>query len=264
MKPRKRRFFRRRSPKPKEIYLLPTMFTLLNMLFGFSAIVAATHGRYFQAAGYLGLAIVADGLDGRFARMMGATSAMGRELDSLADMVSFGVAPVILVWYWAFASEPQTLNRMGWLVGFVFMAATAIRLARFNVDTTSRNYFIGMPTPAAAALIASTIYYYPKPLGRSPAQVAILIALLGLAALMVSQIRFGSLKALDLRSPRSHAYIFPITLFLVLIFYKPPLALLLFAYIYLAINLLAYVRRTLRPEREPAPEERPAASGTTP
>jgi CDP-diacylglycerol--serine O-phosphatidyltransferase len=264
VKLRRRRFFRRRPPRQKEIYLLPTTFTLLNMFFGFSAIVAATHGRYFQAAGYLGLAIVADGLDGRFARMMGATSPMGKELDSLADMVSFGVAPVILVWHWAFASEPQTLSRMGWLVGFIFMAATAIRLARFNVDTVSRNHFVGMPTPATAAVIASTIYYYPKPLGRSPAQVAILIALLGLAALMVSQIRFASLKALDLRSPRSHAYIFPITLFLVLIFYKPPLALLLFAYIYLAINLFAHVRRAPGAKRKAAPEKRPAASGATP
>jgi CDP-diacylglycerol--serine O-phosphatidyltransferase len=131
------------------------------------------------------------------------------------------------------------------------------------VDTVPRNHFIGMPTPAAAAVIATTIYYYPKPLGRSLVQVVILIALLGLAALMVSQIRFASLKALDLRSPRSHAYIFPITLFLVLIFYKPPLALLLFAYIYLAINLFAHVRRTLGAKRKAASEKRPAASGAT-
>lgn len=234
------------------------------MLFGFSAIVAATHGRYFQAAGYLSLAIVADGLDGRFARMMGAASPMGRELDSLADMVSFGVAPVILVWRWAFAAEPHTLGRLGWLVGFIFMAAAAIRLARFNVDTVARNYFVGMPAPAAAAVIASTIYYYPNPLGRSLVQVAVLIALLGLAALMVSQIRFASLKALDLRSPRSHAYIFPITLFLVFIFYKPPLALVFCAYAYFAGNLFAHVRRMLGAKRKAAPEEHPAASGATP
>jgi phosphatidylserine synthase len=121
-----------------------------------------------------------------------------------------------------------------------------------------------MPAPAAAGIVATTIYYYPKPLGRSLVQVTVLIALLGLAAMMVSQIRFASLKALDLRSPRSHAYIFPITLFLVLIFYKPPLALLLFAYFYLAGSLFSHVRRALGAKRKAAPEKRPAASGAAP
>src|SRR5687768_11698728 len=130
------------------VYLLPSMFTLGNLFCGYACIVYAMRGEFAYAAPFIGFAMVLDMLDGRIARMTGTASDFGIELDSLADVVSFGMAPAILSFSWGL----QPLGRLGWAVGFLFVAAAALRLARFNIQAGSQDkrYFVGMPSPAAA------------------------------------------------------------------------------------------------------------------
>ena len=136
------------------VYLLPSMFTLGNMFCGYACIVYAMRGEFATAAPFVGFAMVLDMLDGRIARMTGTTSAFGLEFDSLADVVSFGVAPAILSFQWGL----QPLGRIGWAAGCLFVAAAAVRLARFNIQSGSQDkrYFVGMPSPAAACIPAAT------------------------------------------------------------------------------------------------------------
>lgn len=145
--PRKRR---------KGIYILPNLFTLAALFGGFYAIVMAMNGRFDQAAVGIFAAMVLDSLDGRVARMTNTQSAFGEQMDSLSDMVSFGAAPALIAYIWALTS----LGRWGWIGAFVYCACVALRLARFNVNTAvvDKRFFQGLPSPAAAALVAGFIW----------------------------------------------------------------------------------------------------------
>ena len=145
--PRKRR---------KGIYILPNLFTLAALFGGFYAIVMAMNGRFDQAAIGVFCAMVLDSLDGRIARMTNTQSAFGEQMDSLSDMVSFGAAPALIAYIWALTS----LGRWGWIGAFVYCACAALRLARFNVNTAvvDKRFFQGLPSPAAAALVAGFIW----------------------------------------------------------------------------------------------------------
>src|SRR6202163_3114533 len=159
------RFLRRAAERPSRrfrrgVYLLPSLLTLGNMFCGYACIVYAMRGEYQTAAPFIGFAIVLDILDGRIARMTGTTSAFGVEFDSLADVISFGIAPAILSFAWGL----QPLGRLGWAAGFLFVSAAAMRLARFNIQSGTggdKRYFVGMPSPAAAAVPAATVFAYP-------------------------------------------------------------------------------------------------------
>ena len=157
-------FRRRARPRPprqlrRGVYLLPSMFTVGNMFCGYACVVYAMRGEYATAAPFLGLAVVLDMLDGPIARLTGASSPFGLEFDSLADVVSFGLAPAILVFSWGL--EP--LGRLGWAAGFIYVTAAAMRLARFNIQSAGadKRFFVGMPTPAAAGVLVSTVFAYP-------------------------------------------------------------------------------------------------------
>src|SRR5437667_1123529 len=156
------RFLRRAADQPRPrfrrgVYLLPSLLTLGNMFCGYACIVYAMQGQYETAAPFSGFAIVLDILDGRIARLTGTASDFGVEFDSLADVISFGIAPAILSFAWGLSP----LGRLGWAAGFMFVTAAAMRLARFNIQSaagTDKRYFVGLPSPAAAAVPAATVY----------------------------------------------------------------------------------------------------------
>jgi CDP-diacylglycerol---serine O-phosphatidyltransferase len=213
----------------KGIYIVPSAFTILNIMCGFYAIINAVQAvqlgltpkaleLFDHAAIAVGLAVIFDGLDGRIARMTKTTSDFGVELDSIADVVTFGVAPAVLAYTWGYGGV-QGIDRYGWGVSFFFMICGALRLARFNVMARSPKFdkpgtspkldkksFVGLPIPPAAAVLASIIHFAPQPLSgyegttRYTFGWALLIGMALLGTLMVSTIRYTSFKNLGAKS----------------------------------------------------------------
>jgi CDP-diacylglycerol--serine O-phosphatidyltransferase len=214
------------------VYLLPSMLTLGNMFCGYACVVYAMRGDYERAAMYIGFAFVLDMLDGRVARMTGTSSAFGVEFDSLADVVSFGIAPAILAFAWGLSP----FQRLGWAAGFIYVSATAIRLARFNVQSTQnpdKRYFVGMPSPAAAAVPAATVFAYPYGLQEWYGLLALPMVLVP-AFLMVSTIKYRSFKTLELGDRRSYRNLLVLVLIIAAIVSHPQFTLAAMAYTYLA------------------------------
>jgi CDP-diacylglycerol--serine O-phosphatidyltransferase len=190
------------------IYILPSALTVANLLCGYYAVLATLDGRFADfdnAAIAIGIAYAFDAMDGRIARSMGTESAFGREFDSLADVVSFGIAPAVLAYAWgvralaaANSSDSLHLTQLGWLMGFFFVACCAWRLARFNIQGMApggNRYFVGMPTPAAAGMIASTVHLREGlPISDVRWSILWLALLVGLGVLMSSSMRFYSFK----------------------------------------------------------------------
>jgi CDP-diacylglycerol--serine O-phosphatidyltransferase len=213
------------------VYLLPSMFTMGSMFCGYACIVYSMRGEFVTAAPFIGFAIIVDMLDGRIARMTKTTSAFGVEFDSLADIISFGVAPAIMVFAWGL----QPLGRLGWAAGFLFVAAAAVRLARFNIQAGSQDkrYFVGMPSPAAAAVPAATVFAYPWGMQSYAEALPALAIVIVPAILMVSTIRFRSFKNIDLAARRKYPVLLLVALGLAAIASHPELMLVVMAYTYL-------------------------------
>ncbi len=208
-----------------------------NMFCGYACVVYAMRGEYETSAPFIGIAIVLDMLDGRIARMTGTTSAFGVEFDSLADVISFGVAPAILSFAWGLSP----LGRLGWAAGFLFVAAAAMRLARFNVQSGAggdKRYFVGMPSPAAAAIPAATVYAYPWGLYDYRAALPALAMVVVPAVLMVSTIRFRSFKTLDSKNRRPYSVLIFVAAGIVAIATHPQWTLVVVAYVYLASGII--------------------------
>ncbi len=182
------------------VFLLPSLFTVANLFCGWACVVYAMRGQFETAAPFIGFAVVLDMLDGRIARMTGSSSAFGVEFDSLADLISFGMAPAALTFQWGLAP----LGRLGWAVGFLYLTAAAVRLARFNIQRVAdKRYFVGMPSPSAAGVPAATIYFFPYGITERGTAILALVMLVVPALLMVSTFRFRSLKTLNLAAPRN-------------------------------------------------------------
>lgn len=181
------------------VYLIPSLFTTGNLICGFFSVISTFNGHYFQAAIFIILAHLLDGLDGYVARLTKTTSQFGVEFDSLADLVSFGLAPAILVYYWALVPW----GTWGWLAACLYVVCGALRLARFNVQarTVEKSHFVGLPIPAAAEMIAATIlmYYFLGGEGAANKRVILLLVIYLLAGLMVSNFQYFSLKQMDLK-----------------------------------------------------------------
>ena len=237
------------------VALLPSLFTLANLFCGWACVVYAMRGDLATAAPFIGFAVVLDMLDGRIARMTGTTSDFGVQLDSLADLISFGMAPAVLTFQWGL--EP--LGRMGWAVGFVYLTAAALRLARFNIQVvTDKRYFVGLPSPAAAGLVAATVFYFPD--GPRAYPVALLGAalLVAPALLMVSTIRFQSFKTFDLGMRRGYRGLFLVAAFIALLVTRPHEVLIVMAYAYFAsgfVGALMSRRRSEHTDASPATAE---------
>ena len=206
------------------IYLLPNLFTTAALFAGFYAIVQAMNGRFDQAAIAIFVAMVLDGLDGRVARLTKTQSAFGAEYDSLADMVSFGAAPALVIYEWAL----RDLGKPGWIAAFVYVAGAALRLARFNtmLEVADKRYFQGLPSPAAAALVAGFVWIIddyaidPESI-RWTAWVVTVFA----GVTMVSNLKYYSFKTINLR--RSVPFVVPLLILLsfALLSYQPSIVL---------------------------------------
>lgn len=187
-----------RKPARRGIYLLPNLFTTGALFSGFYAVVAGMKGDFGAAAVAIFVAMLLDGLDGRVARMTNTSSAFGAEYDSLSDMVSFGVAPALVSFSWVLGEA----GKLGWFAAFVFVAGAALRLARFNtqIGSVDKRYFIGLPSPAAAASVAGLVWTATE-YGIDPSPYALLVALYVAVTgvLMVSNALYYSFKDIDLK-----------------------------------------------------------------
>ncbi len=186
------------------VYVLPSLFTTMGLFSGFYSLVASIQGNYELAAWAILAAAVFDMLDGRVARLLHAETDFGAEYDSLCDMMSFGIAPAVLVYLWALVNLGPDLHRLAWLGAFFVVACAALRLARFNVrhDEQDQRYFQGLPTPATALFIASAVLYHAD-LHLDPIPWLWLALSVFLSWLMVSNVRFISGKDIDLKKRRS-------------------------------------------------------------
>ncbi|MBV8071552.1 MAG: CDP-diacylglycerol--serine O-phosphatidyltransferase [Acidobacteriaceae bacterium] len=272
------------KPPRRAAYALPTLFTSGNIFLGFLAIVQAFEGamqagtgdlgpnqHFSLAAKALGFSVFFDGLDGRIARMTHTTSDFGRELDSLADVVTFGIAPAILAFVWGvryvISAEPSVesnLIRAGYLVVFFYLLCGAVRLARFNIQKPQPSgrpdykYFVGMPIPAAAAFIAAVVYMDDAPV-RSLAFAVTWLVIIGLIGLlMVSTWRYPSLKQVNITKPRTPLFVLIVGGFAFLIWEwsQPFLLALSSAYVVsgIAIRAGSFMRRRRKP-RAPVAEQ---------
>jgi CDP-diacylglycerol--serine O-phosphatidyltransferase len=238
----------------KGIYLLPNLLTTGSLFAGFYAIVAAINGRYEPAVISIFVALVLDGMDGRIARMTNTQSDFGAEYDSLSDMVSFGLAPALVAYEWILVD----LGKLGWLCAFVFTSATALRLARFNTQASVANkkFFQGLPSPAAAAVVAGVIWFMESySLKSNFATVPFLFAVtISMALLMVSNIRYYSFKELDLRGRVPFVAVLAIVLVFVLISLDPAavLALCFVGYAFSGPAVTLFQLRRHRRERKNA------------
>ena len=204
-----------RRPVRRGTSILPSLFTTGNLFLGFWAIVKAFDGQAVEAAPLIAFAILLDMLDGRIARLTGTTSEFGAELDSLADAISFGVAPALLAYRWALDDIP----RLGWLACFLFAMCGVLRLARFNVQkhSTDMRYFVGLPIPAAAGQLAAVIAFAPARVAGWVHGLFALLLVIVLAFLMVSTLRYRSFKGIDLRRRRSYLAVLGIALLFIFI-----------------------------------------------
>jgi CDP-diacylglycerol--serine O-phosphatidyltransferase len=285
----KERFFDPRSParrSRRSAYALPTLFTAGNIFLGFIAIVRSIQGALLGASGQLGgnpefevaakaigIAVVLDGLDGRIARLTNTTSDFGREMDSLADVITFGIAPAVLAYTWGvqFVMPGGLLHdhRAGYFFAFLYLLCGAARLARFNVQTNpvpknpgraDRKYFVGLPIPAAAAIVAAIVYAADSVPLEWWIYSALWLALLGLLSfLMVSTWRYPSFKEVHLTGPRSPltVILFGALIYLIWNYSQPVLLAIASLYVSTGIFIRAggIIRRRFRPHPpSPHPE----------
>jgi CDP-diacylglycerol--serine O-phosphatidyltransferase len=225
-----------KKPRNRGIYLLPSVLTTFGMFAGFYSIIASINGEFTTAAISIMIAMLWDTLDGRVARLTNTQSEFGAEYDSLADLVSFGLAPALLVYEWTLSD----LGRFGWLASFIYLACAALRLARFNtqVGSADKRYFQGFPSPAAAGVIATMIWLKIWTYAFFDSDVISIGYYLGAGItivcglLMVSNVRYYSFKELDSKKA-SFRFLLGIVLSLIVLLYKPNIVLFTGFFLYM-------------------------------
>lgn len=240
----------------QSIYLLPNLFTLAALFAGFYAIVQSMNKMFVPAAVAIFVAMILDGMDGRVARMTDTQSAFGAEFDSLSDMVSFGVAPALVVYEWAL----RDFGKVGWMVAFVYCAGAALRLARFNtnLEVTDKRWFQGMPSPSAAALVAGLVWIcheYSDELAFMSDLIPWIALFFTLFAglTMVSNVKFWSFKEINMRKTVPFVALLVTTLLLMLLVAKPPLVLFCLFIAYGASGYVIWAWRFIRKSKVATP-----------
>ena len=216
---------------------------------GFYSILASLKGDYIHASYAIIIAMIFDGLDGWVARLTNSTTKFGIELDSLSDLVAFGVAPSVLLYKWALFP----FNRIGWAAAFLFMACGALRLARYNVQmgSTESKAFTGMPIPAAATIVSTLVIFYHEVWDTTPGKnYFILLLTVALAVLMVSTLKYHGAKEINFSRRKPFLVLVAIVVVFTLVVMHPPIALFVFAMVYLIggilENIIFYYRRGRR------------------
>lgn len=230
------------EPKKKlsmHIYVLPNLVTTGNIFFGFFAIIQSIKGEFLFAAYAIVAASIFDLLDGRLARLTRSTSKFGAEYDSLCDLVSFGIAPSVLLYQWAL----HPFGRLGWLASFLYVTCGALRLARFNVQAQviEKAYFQGLPIPMAAGIVASSVLAFQDLNIRSTGNLALLLMTFLLAFVMVSTFRYRSFKDLDLKERLPFRYLVLGVLIVATVAYRPEVNLFLLFLAYAILGAVAGV-----------------------
>ncbi|MBW2601388.1 MAG: CDP-diacylglycerol--serine O-phosphatidyltransferase [Deltaproteobacteria bacterium] len=223
---------RKKRSSQRGIYILPNLFTSANLFCGFYAIIAAIQGSFVESAIAIMVAALFDGLDGKIARVTRTVSQFGLEYDSLSDAISFGVAPGILVYLWAL----QPFGRVGWLGAFVFVACGTLRLARFNTlaGRVSGEYFVGLPIPTAAFMVAATVLLLDRIGGAGASKhVTIPIMIYVLSFLMVSTIKYHSFKKASLFKQMKFNMLVLVVLVCIVIAAEPSISFFLMAFVYI-------------------------------
>jgi len=237
------------KPRSKGIYLLPNLFTTSALFAGFYAITGAINGHFEVAVISIFIAMILDGLDGRVARMTNTQSEFGAQYDSLADLVSFGVAPAAVAYAWGLSS----LGKLGWIVAFVYATCGALRLARFNVQhsTADKRYFQGLASPAAAALIAGYIWMLEEHQISGTAAIYGLLVITSLSGLlMVSNIRYHSFKELNFTGKVPFMVAVIVMLVLALVYVAPPVVLFFICLLYAGSGIVLTISLLRRSRKE--------------
>jgi CDP-diacylglycerol--serine O-phosphatidyltransferase len=248
---RPRRRIRDRSRFRTSLSIIPSLFTVGNIFCGYYSIISTLHGQWDSAAVLIGIGYILDGLDGRIARLTKTASDFGLQLDSIADVITFGVAPAVLAFSWGFgASEgmegsvARHVYQLGSLASFAFVVCGALRLARFNLqakkptETSSKRYFVGLPIPAGAGMIAAMVHFFKTPTLMIGSALLWSFLLLSVAFLMISTVRYSSFKEFDVKKARPSLALFGTAMLISLIYLYSEIMLLAMASIYVSSGLI--------------------------
>ena len=252
-----------RSPKQTRIHrslsIVPSLFTIGNIFCGYYSITSTLHGEWDRAAVLIGIGYILDGLDGRIARLTQTASDFGVQLDSIADVITFGAAPGILAFSWGFGAGagPEAWvakhDNFGFLATFAFVVCGALRLARFNVQTkkpaesSSKRYFVGLPIPAGAGMIAAVVHFFKTPelmIGSASFWWGVLIVVV--AFLMISTVRYSSFKEFDVKKAKPSLALAATAMLIGLIYFYSEEMLLAMATIYVSSGPMMKILQTVR------------------
>ncbi|MCU7939109.1 MAG: CDP-diacylglycerol--serine O-phosphatidyltransferase [gamma proteobacterium symbiont of Bathyaustriella thionipta] len=234
-----------KSSKKRGIYLLPNLLTTSALFGGFYAVIAAMSGHFEGAALAIFIAMILDGLDGRVARMTNTQSDFGAEYDSLSDMISFGIAPALIMYTWSLSS----LGKIGWIASFIYVVGAALRLARFNtqIGSADKRYFQGLASPAAAGFVVGFVWLCAEnDISGQSLNYLVLLFTVGAGLLMVSNVKYRSFKDLDLKNKVPFVTMLVMVLIFITIVYQPPFILFSIFALYTFSGLFGYLIRKLR------------------
>ncbi len=241
----------KKTPR-KGIYLLPNLVTTAALFSGFYAIVAGMNDKFEIAAIAVFVAMILDGLDGRVARWTNTQSEFGEQYDSLSDLISFGLAPGLVMYQWALADMRDvslSWGKVGWMAAFIYVACAALRLARFNVqhDEVDKRYFIGLPSPSAAAIVVGMVWmFHDMNISGESIQIPALIMIISAGLLMVSNIKYNSFKDFDFKNKVPHLAILVVILVFALIAIDPAKVLFIVFFVYALSGPVNYLRALRR------------------